>query len=53
MSVGEFFKKKSVTCRFGELVVGEKVPSLSCRVGKLSVSELSKIRFGCSKELSH
>ena len=46
MSVGEFLKKLSVTCRVGlgrvgELVVGEKVPSLSCRVGQLSVGELS------------
>ena len=49
-SVGEFLKKLSVTCRVGqwsttgrvgELVVGEKLPSLSCRVGQLSVGELS------------
>ena len=41
------FKKKclrlvvSVSSRVGEFVVGEKVPSLSCRVGQLSVGELS------------
>ena len=45
MSVS-FLKKLSVTCvsasgRVGELVVGEKVPSLSCRVGQLTVGELS------------
>ena len=46
VSVGEFLKKLSVSCRsasgrVGELVFGEKVPSLSCRVGQLSVGELS------------
>ena len=41
MSVS-FLKKIVRDCgRVGELVVGEKVPSLSCRVGQLSVGELS------------
>ena len=31
----------SASGRVGELVVGEKVPSLSCRVGQLTVGELS------------
>ena len=31
----------SASGRVGELVGGEKVPSLSCRVGQLSVGELS------------
>ena len=31
----------SASGRVGELVVGEKVPSLSCRVGQLSVVVLS------------
>ena len=46
MSVGEFLKKLSMTFlsasgRVGELVVGEKLLSVSCRVGKVSVGELS------------
>ena len=41
-----FFKKLSVTCpvshcRVSELAVGEKLLSLSCRVGQLSISEMS------------
>ena len=46
--VGEFLEKLSVTCHVlsasglvSELVVVEKLLSLSCRVGKLSVGELS------------